>query len=278
MRFRQLPPPRGSRSLPRTSFTLIELLVVIAIIAILAALLLPALGRAKEQAQITQCLSNLRQLGQAVHMYVADNSTFPAHANKPWGESGRVVYALALGGQDPLPEHPVVAPATNRPLYSYIRQFGVFRCPADKGMEEPGTVEPGGGSGIWKPTKYDALGCSYCFNSSSIGNSTLQFADGADAIGENLSLKKENWVPDPVRFILVYEPPATWFENYYHWHYARGMTTVTPGQLATDGQRFISPILFVDGHTRNHDFTHALKDNPNFPMEPTKDWMWYKPK
>ncbi len=58
----------------RGGFTLIELLVVIAIIAILAALLLPALSRAKQQAQSTQCMSNGRQLMVAWHMYADDNT------------------------------------------------------------------------------------------------------------------------------------------------------------------------------------------------------------
>jgi prepilin-type N-terminal cleavage/methylation domain-containing protein/prepilin-type processing-associated H-X9-DG protein len=101
--------PRGSGNRSRTSrlfynhtaFTLIELLVVIAIIAILAAMLLPALAKAKERASAIACKSNLKQIGLAVRLYADDNTDrFPFaiqgnQSNPQYGDTNNWQYLLA---------------------------------------------------------------------------------------------------------------------------------------------------------------------------------------
>src|SRR5262245_55146135 len=97
LRIRRPAPPR------RTAFTLIELLVVIAIIAILAAMLLPALSKAKDKSIRLKCSSNLHQLGIAVFMYANDNKDrFPNLAGPgvfwPWDIPDWVANALTENG------------------------------------------------------------------------------------------------------------------------------------------------------------------------------------
>jgi prepilin-type N-terminal cleavage/methylation domain-containing protein/prepilin-type processing-associated H-X9-DG protein len=265
----------------REAFTLIELLVVIGIIAILASLTLPGLHTGKEHARMTTCVNNLRQLGIAMKLYVDDNQfRFPPNRIRDDDQYLKWLFGT-VGGYDPAPvEMPYFASARRRPLYPYLSPSHVFRCPEDKGqLPEPCAADPP--APPLKPSNFQMIGCSYQYNAGMITHLRGGgFRRVPDDPTNGLALKLESWVTDPVRYILMHEPPARIYDCpdvpfWHQWHYSRRFTDIRDPVYAR--QRFISPVLFVDGHVGVHNFSKALSEDPYYPYEPTKDWVWYQP-
>jgi prepilin-type N-terminal cleavage/methylation domain-containing protein len=264
----------GQRS---KAFTLIELLVVVAMIAILAGMLLPALAKAKHQGYKARCLSNLRQIGIGMKLYVDDfSSTLPpatlSQVDKtvPFNSAKDIYYGNTPGGKDGF--LPGNLAATNRFLNPYVQAFETWHCPADRGFGKE-----------FQPTCFDSLGDTYRFNwflEDAYWNDAPPRAE--DPV-YNLGLKKESWVPDPARFIMIHEYAAyPWntdgMISVVSWHGASNPGKLfDPATIKGDRDKLIAPTLFVDGHAQQCDFTAKIKSNPQHGLEPARDWMWYKP-
>jgi prepilin-type N-terminal cleavage/methylation domain-containing protein len=146
----KIPSRRRNSFLPFSrGFTLIELLVVIAIIAILAAMLLPALSRAKQKAQAIACLNNTKQLTLGWIMYANDNNDRTAKLYANGGDAGTVIESGTNWCMDNMNMYPSCTNTlllTAGQIFQQVNNVNVYHCPADN--TTAGLVDARGGAAL----------------------------------------------------------------------------------------------------------------------------------
>jgi general secretion pathway protein G len=141
----------------KRAFTLIELLVVIAILAIIAAFLFPVFARSKEAAKKSTCISNLRQIGQSMLIYMQDNDdAFPSAVDA----ADKYQPGIWSAFPEFMAQIPYM-PMMHEALQPYIKNYQLFRCPSDSGTQvldsHPDLAF------VSSPSMFDTFGLSYMF-------------------------------------------------------------------------------------------------------------------